>query len=82
MQVKVRFHGIVSDMARKKDQAIEIEAGATVADLTALLATQNDGFGAVAKQVRAVVNGETAGKETALTDGDEIVFMRAIGGGS
>jgi molybdopterin converting factor small subunit len=81
MTVTVRFHGIVGDVAKRKEQSIELDEGAIVADLMSTLAASNPGLAAAAKQVRAVGNGETAGKEMALKDGDEIVLMRAIGGG-
>lgn len=82
MLVTVRFFGIVSDVAKKKDQSIEVPDGASVADVISAVASSNKGFAAVAKQVRPVVNGETATRDHMLTDGDELVLMRAIGGGS
>jgi molybdopterin converting factor small subunit len=82
MRVTVRFHGIVGDIAKRKVQEIELRPGATVADLMADVAAGNAAFGGAAKQVRTVVNGENASKETPLADGDDVVFMRAIGGGA
>ena len=82
MRVLVRYFGIVGDIAGQKEQSVELAAGAGVGDLLATLAAANAGFAAVAKQVRAVVNGDNAPRDQPLRDGDEIVLMRAIGGGS
>ena len=82
MQVSVRYFGIVGDMVRRKTDEIELADGATVADLLAALVVENPGFAPVAKQVRAVVDGENAGRDMVLTTDSEVTLMRAIGGGS
>jgi sulfur carrier protein ThiS len=82
MQVTVRFYGIIGDIARRKDQEIELQDGASVADLLSTLSTENPGFGSIAKQVRAVANGQNVSRENVLESGDEVVLMRAIGGGA
>lgn len=81
MRVNVRFHGIVGDIARRKSQQVEIADGATVAELLTALADEDAGFGGVAKQVRAVVNGQNAGRDDVLQADDEVMLVRAIGGG-
>lgn len=81
MRVRVRFHGIVGDITKRKDQEVEIPDGATVADLLATLSSEDPGFAGIAKQVRAVANGQNAARETVLDPGAEVVLMRAIGGG-
>lgn len=80
--VTVRFFGIVGDIAKRKVQLVELADGDTVAGLLARLTTGNPAFGPVATQVRAVVNGENAAKDRVLRDGDDVLLMRAIGGGT
>jgi sulfur carrier protein ThiS len=82
MRVKVRFYGIIGDIAKRKDQEIEVPEGATVADLLMTLSDSNKQFAVIAKQVRAVANGHNVSRDGVLTAGDEIVLMRAIGGGA
>ena len=82
MRITVRFFGIVGDVAKTKEQTMDLPDAASIGDLLTTLAAANGGFAAVAKQVRAVVNGENAARDLALTEGDEVVLMRAIGGGS
>ncbi len=82
MQVAVRFYGIIGDLAKQKDASVELPPGATVATLLDRLTTENASFGGIAKQVRAVVDGVNATRETPLAPGAEVVLMRAIGGGA
>lgn len=82
MQVSVRYFGIVGDVVRRKTDEVELADGATVADLLAALVRDSPGFAPVAKQVRAVVDGENAGRDVVLRPGSEVTLMRAIGGGS
>ena len=82
MQISVRYFGIVGDVVRRKTDEVDLEDGATVADLLAALVRDNPGFAPVAKQVRAVVDGENAGRDLVLLPGSEVALMRAIGGGA
>ena len=82
MRITVRFFGIVGDVAKRKEQVIDLPEAASVGDLLATLGAANSGFAAVAKQVRAVVRGQNATRDEPLHDGDDVVLMRAIGGGS
>ncbi len=81
MRVTVRFYGIVGDIANRKNQEIEIPDGATVADLIATLSGLNPGLAGIAKQVRAVANGQTVARDDVLPPDAEVGLMRAIGGG-
>ena len=82
MHVTVRFFGIVGDIVDKKQQDVEVPDGATVGDLLATVAGSNPGFAGIAKQVRAVANGDNVTREHLLSPGSEVVLMRAIGGGA
>lgn len=82
MRVTVRFYGIIGDIAKRKDQEIELQDGASVADLLSTLSAENPDFGPIAKQVRAVANGQNVARGDILKAGDDVVLMRAIGGGA
>jgi sulfur carrier protein ThiS len=81
MQVTANFHGIIGDMVGRKQQAVTLPDGATIADLRAELDRNGERAAAVLKQARTFLNGHLAPKETVLVDGAEITFMRPIGGG-
>jgi sulfur carrier protein ThiS len=81
MRVTVRYFGIVADVTKLKEQEIELPEGSTIANLLAHLATTQQGFAGIARQVRTVKNGQNSTKDDVLNDRDEIGLMRAIGGG-
>ena len=81
MQVRVMYFGIISDMAKRKEEVIEIDDGTSIGDLYERLKANNTNFAEVARQTRPVVNGKNATPDDLLEDGDEVAIMRAIGGG-
>ncbi len=81
MQVRVLYFGIISDMAKRKEEVVEIEAGTSIGDLYDRLKAANTNFAEVARQTRPVLNGKNASVDELLQDGDEVAIMRAIGGG-
>jgi molybdopterin converting factor small subunit len=81
MKVLVTYHGIIGDMIGRKQQELDLADGATVADLRAALEAESDRKASVLKQARTFVAGHLAPKESVLTDGTEVTFMRPIGGG-
>ena len=82
MHVTVRYYGIVADVARRKMESVEFSEGATVGELLDRLAADDPRIAGVAAQLRVVVNGVNAGRDTPLDADAAVVFMRAIGGGS
>jgi len=82
MHVTVRFFGIVGDIADRKTQDLELQDGATVAELLTTLSAENAGFAKIAKQVRAVAGGENVTRDHVLSPDSEVVLVRAIGGGT
>ena len=82
MQVRVLYFGIISDMAKRKEEVVEVEPGTSIGDLYDQLKADNASFAEVARQTRPVLNGKNATSSDMLEDGDEVAIMRAIGGGS
>jgi len=81
MKIVVTYHGIIGDMIGKKRQEVTLPDGATVADLRAAVEAKGGRTAAVLQQARPFVGGHLMPKETELTDGAEVTFMRPIGGG-
>ena len=81
MNVTVRYHGIISDMLRRKIQQVEMPDGATVTDLLAVVTESDEGTRAILKQTRAFIDGKQADRAAPLADGAEVTFMRPIAGG-
>ncbi len=81
MLVTVRYQGIIADMLQRKSQQISMPDGATVDDLLATLAFNDDHAQSILKQTRAFIDGKQADRAAPLPDGAEVIFMRPIAGG-
>lgn len=81
MRIRVLYFGIISDMARRKEEDVDLPDHSTTADLIEHLSASNPNFAPLARQVRPVSGGKNISREHPLQDGDEVAFMRAIGGG-
>lgn len=81
MRVTVRYFGIIGDMAKRKQDEIDLPDGATVGELLDHLAAGNPAFAPIARQVRVVLDGQNVTRDATLRDGIDVTLMRAIGGG-
>ena len=82
MRVHILTFGILKDWLGSAGSSIELEDGATVADLLERLARQHAGGSAAALQGIAVsVNAEYAVAARVLGDGDEVGLLPPVSGG-
>jgi molybdopterin synthase catalytic subunit len=81
MRVLVKLFGAVREAVGEKELAVEVAAGARVADLRALLAAEYPVFETFGERLAASVNLEVCPLETALSDGDEVAFLPPVSGG-
>lgn len=77
--VRVRLFAALRELAG----ASEVEAtGRTAGDLAdALAAVHGERFAAIAAVSSFVVNGERAGRDTAVAEGDEVAILPPVSGG-
>ncbi|RME24146.1 MAG: MoaD/ThiS family protein [Deltaproteobacteria bacterium] len=75
MNVRVVLFGLLRQKAGFERGDVELEQGATVADLLARLGLPDR------VDVWALVNGRRASRDTALSDGAEVQFFQPVGGG-
>ncbi len=76
------YFGVLKEFFEADRDVVELQAGATVADLLALL---RDGSGAdmpVWKTLAVAVNREYSGAGTALHEGDEVALLPPVSGGT
>lgn len=81
MDVTAKYHGIIGDMLERKSETISLPEGATVGDLYAYLAGQDDTAASILNQTRPFINGHQADRDAPLREGAEVIFMRPIAGG-
>ena len=79
MTYRVLYFASLRDRAGREEEAVAATAG----DVSALYAElrQRHGFTMPQDKLRVAVNGEFAGWDRALRDGDEVVFIPPVSGG-
>lgn len=81
MTVTVKLFAILRDTAGVGELALDLPAGATVADAVARLAEQYPALRAPLARSAAAVNLERAGNTTVLNDRDELALLPPVSGG-
>ncbi len=78
-RIRLQYYAILREQAGRQAESVDTEA-ATPAALYAELAARH-GFRLPSSQLRVAVNAAFADWESALRDGDEVVFIPPVAGG-
>ena len=81
MQVRVRYFAALREKVGKDAEDLSIPAGATVSQARAALIERYPQLASMLAGCAAAVNRAYALAETALAEGDELVFIPPLGGG-
>ncbi|HEX2204800.1 MAG TPA: molybdopterin converting factor subunit 1 [Longimicrobium sp.] len=81
MIVRSLFFAQYRDMAGADELAVELPAGARVADLVERLRADRGGLAALPASPVVAVNMEYAPLGTSLSEGDEVAFIPPVAGG-
>lgn len=81
MQVRVRLFASLREAAGAGDVRLELPTGATAEEAWRRLAAAHPALAARRPSLAASVNRRYASFETALADGDEVVFIPPVSGG-
>ena len=81
MKIHCLFFGHYRDIVPEGVLALELLAGATVADAAQRLAAQDVRLADLLTRNRAAVGGEFAAADSVLRDGDEVAFLPPMSGG-
>ncbi|MEP7379695.1 MAG: molybdenum cofactor biosynthesis protein MoaE [Chloroflexota bacterium] len=82
MQVNVRLFAILRQQAGWREKGLELPVGATIEDAWQALVAQSPALAASREVVRFARNREYAGADARLEDGDELVLIPPVAGGS
>jgi molybdopterin converting factor subunit 1 len=82
MKVKIKFFAMLRERAGAGEVMKEIRDGSTVADLWAMLKKDFPNLAPVETRLLYAVNKNYVGTDYALKDGDEVVFIPPVSGGS
>jgi sulfur-carrier protein len=81
MQVHVRYFAALRERVGKDDEELEIPAGASVGQVRLSLIERHPALASTLPTCAAAVNRAYVSAETALNEGDELVFIPPLGGG-
>jgi molybdopterin converting factor subunit 1 len=81
MRIRVLYFGIVRERLGFREEAVELDEGSTVADLTALLSARHGDLAAGVSSLRLAVNLEYVDSDTLLRDDDEVAVIPPVSGG-
>jgi molybdopterin converting factor subunit 1 len=81
MIVRSLFFAHYRDLAGADELAVELPAGARVADLVARLRASGNGLSRLPDAPAVAVNMDYAPLATRLSDGDEVAFIPPVAGG-
>jgi molybdopterin converting factor subunit 1 len=82
MKVKVKFFAILRERVGAGEIAKDIGEGSTVADLWAMLKKEYPNLAPVDTRLLYAVNQNYVKPDHALKNGDEVVFIPPVSGGS
>lgn len=82
MKITVRYFAIIRERTGMNHEAIELPTGATVDALFEAIVELHPTVSELKPILRFAVNQQFASAETALTEGDEVVFIPPVSGGN
>jgi molybdopterin converting factor small subunit len=82
MQIRVLYFGVLKDFFECGGKSIEMEEGASVADLLKVQRGSATGGGALWDSIAVAVNQEYARVTDVLQDGDEVALLPPVSGGA
>ncbi len=82
MKVKVKFFALYREIVGLRETQADLPAGSTALDLWESFAREHASLRSNISHTRFAVNGQYADASTALSDGDEVVFIPPVSGGS
>src|SRR5664279_1540657 len=82
MQVRVRYLGMLKDLAGREGESVEVADDALVGQLYSSLQQRIPKLREFRQAVAVAVNYEYSGNDTPLCDGDEVALIPPVSGGA
>lgn len=82
MQIRIRYFASFREIIGQNEETLTPHEGATVADVRAWLLTRYPRLQTIMERSACAVNRGYVAPETALHEGDELVFIPPMGGGN
>ena len=82
MNIRIRYFASFREIIGQNEEIVTLHEGASVADVRALLLTRFPRLQPIMQRALCAVNHSYVPAETTLHEGDEVVFIPPVGGGS
>jgi sulfur-carrier protein len=82
MNIRIRYFASLRETTGQEEETLTLHDGATVAALRAMLLGRYPRLQTIMERSLCAVNHQYVSLETLLHDGDEVVFIPPVGGGS
>jgi molybdopterin synthase sulfur carrier subunit len=81
MQIRMRYFASLREITGLREETLNIEEGTSVASVRSLLLKRYPVLESALERAVCAINHQYVTPETALKEGDEIVFIPPVGGG-
>ena len=81
IQIRMRYFASLREIVGRQEEALSVPEGESVAGVRALLLERYPGLENALARAVCAVNRQYVSPETALQEGDEVVFIPPVGGG-
>ena len=81
MKIRLRYFASFREIIGQNEAMLTVDEGASVTDVRALLLARYPRLQPIMERSACAVNHSYVPKDTALHDGDEVVFIPPVGGG-
>jgi molybdopterin synthase sulfur carrier subunit len=82
MNIRIRYFASLKEITEKQEETLPLPDGTTVGSLRDTLLTRYPRLQTVMERAVSAVNHHYVSLETVLHEGDEVVFIPPVGGGS
>jgi len=83
VQIRVRYFAAARDLAGRDDEALDVARGPlSIPDFFETLGVHHPRLAAYLPRMRLAINGEFAAADATISDGDEVVLLPPVAGGS
>jgi molybdopterin synthase sulfur carrier subunit len=82
MKIHIRYFASIREIVGQGEEALDVAEGSSVAIVRAELLARYPGLQAIMARCISAANRKYVDAETMLHDGDELVFIPPMGGGS
>jgi molybdopterin converting factor subunit 1 len=82
MDIRIRYFASLREVVGQSEEVITLHEGASVSDMRAMLSTRYPRLQPILERSLCAVNRSYVSADTALHEGDELVFIPPMGGGT